>query len=170
MELVFDRTEQDKVYVENLRNKILSDGFNSLTDEQKQQWFSCTLKGAYNYTDRNRVENAVKQINEKLIEYNYMSDELEIVENRSISTIDDNVSVQRYLNNIQQLIDKFFTFSTTPTLPESLDNLDINMANNIEKILYDIYFILNGLENNLIYSGVANSGQTRFWQQKFIRG
>lgn len=167
MELIFDRTEQDKIYVETLRDKILANGFNSLTIEEKASWLSCTLKGAYNYTDRNRVENAVKQINEKLVEYNYMQEILEIVENRDITTIDDKQSANRYLNNIQKLINNFYTLSSTPALPESLDNIDINVANNIEKILNDLYIILRGIENNFVHSGVANCGQARFWQQKF---
>lgn len=167
MKLIFDRTEQDKIYVETLRDKILANGFNSLTNEEKTNWLSCTLKGAYNYTDRNRVENAVKQINEKLIEYNYMSEVLEIVENRDITAIDDKQSANRYLDNIQKLINNFYILTSTPTLPESLDNIDINVANNIEKILNDLYIIIKGLENNFIHSGVANCGQVRFWQQRF---
>lgn len=170
MDLVFDRSSSDVTYANQLRTKVLNNGFDSLTEQERADWQTHALKGFYNYTDKNRVENAVKQINEVLIQYGYMNDVLTIIEDRNIDSIDDKASITRYLNNIQVLINNFYVLQTTPSLPSNLDDLDITKANNIEKILYDINTILVGTLDYMVHSGVSASGQSRMWQNRFRRG
>lgn len=170
MDLVFDRSASDVQYATQLRNKVLTQGFNALTDEEKADWQTHALKGFYNYTDKNRVESAVEQINKILIEYGYMNNTLTIVKDRNMKYIDDKASITRYLNNIQSLIDNFYVLPVTPELVENFDTLDITKANNIEKILYDINNILVGTLDYAVRSGVANCGQNRIWQNRFRRG
>lgn len=170
MDLVFDRSASDVQYATQLRNKVLTQGFNALTDEEKADWQTHALKGFYNYTDKNRVESAVEQINKILIKYGYMNNTLTIVKDRNMKYIDDKASITRYLNNIQALIDNFYVLPVTPELVENFDMLDITKANNIEKILYDINNILVGTLDYAVRSGVANCGQNRIWQNRFRRG
>lgn len=170
MDLVFDRSASDVQYATQLRNKVLMQGFNALTDEEKADWQTHALKGFYNYTDKNRVESAVEQINKILIKYGYMNNTLTIVKDRNMKYIDDKASITRYLNNIQSLIDNFYVLPVTPELIENFDTLDITKANNIEKILYDINNILVGTLDYAVRSGVANCGQNRIWQNRFRRG
>ena len=49
------------------------------------------------------------------------------------------------------------------------DNLNYVKANDIEKILTDIEDLIHGMEQYFVYSGVANSGQSRMWQNRFRR-
>ena len=52
--LITDRTTQDVERVKALQAKAWQD----MTEEEKVEWLS-PLKGSYNYTDLNRVEEAV---------------------------------------------------------------------------------------------------------------
>lgn len=167
MKLIFDRTQEDLQKVLDIRAKLTESGWNSLTDDEKVDWVSCALKGSYNYTDRNRVETAVNIINKKLMEYGYIDYELEVITDRDMQTIDEFVSIKRYLDNIQILMEKFFVLATTPELPSSLDGIDIEKANNIEKILFDLNNIISYIENDYVRMGVGNMGAVRFWQQGF---
>ena len=47
--------------------------------------------------------------------------------------------------------------------------MDYVKANEFEKNLKDIDYILRHMENNFIYCGVASCGQNRVWQQRFRR-
>jgi len=59
--LIFDRTNADVEEVRTLRNKILASGYDSLTTEEKTK-YQAGMKGAYNYTDMNRVGNAISYV------------------------------------------------------------------------------------------------------------
>ena len=63
MNLITDRTAADVERYLTLRNK----GFANLTATEKSEWLS-NMKGAYNYTDLNRVEDAVQYVAGKLRE------------------------------------------------------------------------------------------------------
>lgn len=62
--LIYDRTSEDVAEVRRLWMKFdpeLGD-HGGLTDEEWAEWNSAGMKGAYNYTDLNRVESAVKTL------------------------------------------------------------------------------------------------------------
>ena len=77
----------------------------------------------------------------------------------------------RILVNLTNMRNAFYVKPTTPSVP----NIDLNTPliyndiNSIERILNDINELTQYMENNFVYSGVANSGQTRVWQQRFRR-
>lgn len=48
--LIYDRTQADVNRVFNLKNKILTEGLNALSAEEKAEYMA-GMKGAYNYTD-----------------------------------------------------------------------------------------------------------------------
>ena len=64
--LIYDRTQADVDRVSTLTVKILTGGLSSLTDEEKEEYLA-GMKGAYNYTDLNRVGQAVTYIASKMI-------------------------------------------------------------------------------------------------------
>lgn len=127
---------------------------------------STVSKGAYNYTDLNRVESKVKELNDLLVTYNYMS----ALTTKLDWSMTDKFNVNdgtRYLNNVKAIRQALATYETTPETPSTMANLTYQDANDIEKILVDIEHLLISMENWFVYSGVANSGQNRVWQNRF---
>lgn len=86
-------------------------------------------KGAYNYSDLNRVERAVAEISDRK--------GLSLVTKTDwgmwdIPTVSE---MSRYLNNIQQIRDTLGDAEGIPVLPASMNHLTYADANNIEIIL-----------------------------------
>ena len=66
--LVTDRTQQDVAYVKQLAEKLVT---GIATEAEKAEWKSFALKGAYNYTDLNRVTAAMEDLKLRLEGYGY---------------------------------------------------------------------------------------------------
>ena len=47
----------------------------------------------------------------------------------------------------------------TPPVPESIEGLTWQKANDIEQILFDINALLNNMESSFVYSGEVYSGE-----------
>lgn len=99
---------------------------------------TAATKGAYNYSDLNRVERAVEEIAELA--------GLTLVTKTNwtmwdIPTTDDMV---RYLNNIQAIRGLVSGVSAVPEVPTTMNNLTYTTANDIEKILVAAYAIVGG--------------------------
>lgn len=150
-QLIYDRTQEDVEYASN---------------HPESTEF---LKGAYNYTDLNRVETKVKELNELLNKYNYIAGITTIKLDWSKTDFFTKADSIRYLDNINKIRQVYVVKSTTPTTPTTLNNLNYIKANDIEKILADIEDLIHGMEQYFVYSGVANSGQNRMWQNRFRR-
>lgn len=123
-------------------------------------------KGAYNYTDLNRVEAKVKELNDLLVTYSYMSS-LTTKLNWAYTDLFKQSDATRYLNNVKAIRNALARYSTTPQVPSTMANLTYQGANDIEQILVDIETLLISMENWFVYSGVSNSGQRRLWQNRF---
>lgn len=65
-EMVTDRTSADVSRVEELAAK----GWTGMTTAEQTEW-AAGMKGAYNYTDLNRVTAAMDYINNQLVGYGY---------------------------------------------------------------------------------------------------
>lgn len=89
---------------------------------------TAATKGAYNYTDLNRVENAVKELSEKL------GLTLTTKTDWAMWDIPRSSDMERYLANVKAI--REYIGSSTE-LPDSMDNLTYTDANNIEKILVE---------------------------------
>ena len=90
-------------------------------------------KGAYNYSDLNRVEMAVAELSDMFglglttkTDWNYLN----------IPFDDD---MQRFLSNIRAIRRFYPNPSSAPPLPDSMSKLTYEMANNIEKILVGVF-------------------------------
>ena len=127
---IFDRTEEDVLKVITYDNI----GYKYLTQEQKAEWDN-GLKGALNYVDLNRIEGNIQHL------FNiYGIVGITIKTNWNYTDIVTVNNFQRILNNIDRLRNTFKVYETTPNTP----NIPINTyqkVNEIEKILYDMYFI-----------------------------
>ena len=122
--------------------------------------------GAYNYTDLNRVEAKVKELNDILVTAKYMTT-LTTKLDWTHSDIFTQTDAERYLSNINAVRNALAVKPTTPQTPTTMNRLTYSTANDIEKILVDINDLVVGLRNWFVYSGVSNSGQRRLWQNRF---
>lgn len=128
IEFVTDRTQQ---HVKRLK-KLQSIGWENLSSSQKKEYQGYAAKGAYNYTDLNRVEAAVAEIAPAL--------------GLTLSTSTDwtnwstvHGSLDRYLNNVKAIRDACPGDLGFPPLPDSMNHLTYEGANNIEKVLEIAY-------------------------------
>lgn len=78
---------------------------------------SAELKGAYNYTDLNRVESKVNELATLLTNYNYLAESLTVKTNWTRSDFFNQTNATRYINNIKKLRDSFYVLPTTPQVP-----------------------------------------------------
>ena len=148
--LIFDRTASDVEYARN--------------NPSAEEW----LKGCYNYIDLNRVEEWCKYLSDLLNSYGYVN-LIDEKTNWNVNDIQTVEQMERYLKNVKTLIETFAIKKDTPNLPETMNKLTYSQANDIEKILFDINNLIQYTEKNFVFSGVANCGQNRLWQQRFRR-
>lgn len=145
--LIFDRTNADVTYAK---------------EHQSDNNF---LKGAYNYTDLNRIEEWCEQIATELTNAGYSLS----ITTKTDWDMDDfptQAELERIRSNVAAIKSKFFA---TTNVPSNLNNMTYTKANDLEKVLNEIWNNLYGTENYYVYSGVARAGQNRTWQNRFRR-
>ena len=127
-------------------------------------------RGAYNYTDLNRVESKVAELNAWLISTGYMTEVLSTKTDwhmgNTMGKAQGN-SYLRYLNNVKKIRQAMAVAPNTPSVPTTMNKLTYTMANNIEKILVDKEVQLNSMENYYVYCGVSRFAQPRVYQNRF---
>lgn len=162
LKLITDRTSSDVNYAKSFRGKMWDD----LSTTQKAEYL-LGLKGAYSYTDFNRVENAVQYISDLLNMYGY-SNKVNTKTNWTPEDMQTVREIQRYIDNIAELKNKYYS-SVEGEMPTVFNWLTIEGANYIEKILFDIDRLIIFMSQNFIHSNVGSLGQNRTWQQRFRR-
>jgi len=158
MDFVYDRVQNDVTYVKTL----IAKGWVAMTTTEKAYFLADTVKGAYNYTDFNRVEDNTDEINTSLTSIGFTITLDTKVGSWVITDIPTITETTRILNNIQLMITAYYTYVTTPTLPSDMQNMTFTEANAIEKILFDINSIVLLAIDSFKYCGTFNCGQTSF--------
>lgn len=150
-QLVRDRTREDVDYALECRQKAVY----SVQD----------LKGAYNISDRNRVGRTINYIAECL--RNSGKDEVRIDMKADWNIYDivkpsDNEKVLSSLTELK----KYFPDDKITEIPQSLDSLTYQKANDAEKVLYDFCGVFLRIGDSWVYCGDAfASGFAPFnWQ------
>lgn len=152
--LVTWRTAADVSRVCFLSQKIIA---GTITAEEKAEWLSAEMIGAYNYTDINRVGEAVQFITERLAEIGISvitvgkSDWTE-------SDIPNGSNISYYLEDIQKIRNALVVTEATPQVPNSLSGLDYQKANDIEQILLDIDALITLIMRSWMYAGEVYAG------------
>lgn len=143
MNLIINRTQADVDRVFELASK----GFANMTSAEQAEWLA-GMKGAYNYTDLNRVETAVQYLAEILgVAVTTKTD-------WRVTDVPTPSAMTRYLNNIRSLRKVNSALANTPAVPDSMTNLTYKTANDIEQILLDIEARINSwLRCNEIFCG-----------------
>lgn len=155
-DLIFDRTEADIEAVKALRNKILTEGLTSLTQEEYDTWFG-GMRGAYHHIVLNRVGEAVNFLREEL-------KGLEITVNVTGKTdwkpTDTPTPAQMatYLQNLDALKAALAPVSTVET-PDTMRWLTIQKMNAIERILWDLGNKVRNIQWMWCCCGEASCGE-----------
>lgn len=157
--LITDRTQADV----DLARSMCIKGQNMTADELTA--FLLPLKGMYNYTDWNRVESAVDYVADELVqadtdlrayatsmgvewdsvfEVPYDPDDysnLTIKTDWAESDIPLASQMQRYIDNVQLILSAIPEASVF-WIPNTMDGLTYEYANNIEQVLIDVHTAL----------------------------
>ena len=113
----------------------------------------------YNATDLNRVESQTHYIETLLQMYSYFNSQLNCKQDWLMTDLPTQTQMRRYLNNIKQLMNAYYLKTTTPQLPPDMDDLTIEEANAIERILYDMQILIENMVSQFNYSGELFSGE-----------
>ena len=137
---IYDRTQSDIDYALSQIKK----GNNSLE-----------LKGCFNVTDINRIENNCRYIADRLNVLKYTN---------TITTktwvmygVPNITEVARLINNVVLLIDAYYQSPDAPLLPSTL--LTYEQVNSLEKNLYMIKHLIDEEENEFRFCGTFNCGE-----------
>lgn len=155
LHLITDRTRLDVLYVEKLAEKLKK---GTATTEDLAEWNSASLKGSYNASDLNRVGAAMQYVADRLNSFGYavvISPKVDWMETDSPAVSD----MRLYLSNLAVLRSQFAVMRSTPQIPADMERLTYTEANNIEKILEDIEFLLANTAKGWFYSGDVFSGE-----------
>lgn len=142
--LITDRTQAHV----DLRNRLAKKGWAKMTASEREIWLSGdATKGAYNYTDLNRVESAVAELSE------YMGLGLITKTDWNNWDIPMTSDMNRYYGNVKTIINAFPDVGF-PELPYNMQNLTYETANNIEIALQLAYeHLTNAVRCGEIYCG-----------------
>lgn len=127
--LVTDRAKSDTDRWATLRGK----GFANMTAAEQAEWLA-EMKGAYNYTDLNRVGEAMNYVASRFETYGYMAD-VTARTNWAISDKPSNEDLTKYLCDLCILRGILSVMQSTPPVPDSMEDLTYQEANDIERIL-----------------------------------
>lgn len=154
MAFITNRTQGDVARRAELARK----GIVNMTEAELAEWLAPS-KGAYNYTDLNRVENAVAKIDSYLIA---LDRDGVPYPTRSWSARDvpDATDMQRYIANVRAIRSALPELHhIMPQAPASMVNLTYEGANAIEEILsYAMQYVESKIQT-FPFSGEIYGGE-----------
>lgn len=176
--LIYDRTQEDVDRVSTLKTKALTGGWDSLTDDEQDEWLA-GMRGAYNYTDLNRVGSAVEYLADRFVSipvelaayraekgvadsgiFQVPYDPTAVaVSPKTDWSVEDTPTDQQaavFLNNLSVLRALLTLPADAPVVPSTLSKLTFDTANNIEYLLYLIHARLTAIEAQ-IYVYIENA-------------
>lgn len=177
IEMITDRSLSDVEIAKSLIKK----GFQNMTNEEKQSFLS-GLKGAYNYTDVNRVESAVEYLAERLVktpeelrefsensgvywyenffDVEYSPEDYKGIEAKNDWKLNDEFTEEERQKYLQKILYVLGALDAVPSeFPQTLKGLTHSGANTIEKSLVDFDNSLKGLQKakETLITGTAKS-------------
>jgi len=155
--LITDRTQADVAYAAYLNAKV----WEEFTAEEINDWRS-GLKGTYNFTDLNRIGEAVLYIASRLDTAGYhvsVSPRTDFDED----TIEPPNEIEAQLSAVRALRNVIAIPSSTAALPADMDRLKWDEANAIENLLKVIDEYLSNLMEEYFHCGQITCGQ--IWEE-----
>lgn len=160
--LVTDRTQQHVRRILNLMQQIAG---GTATQAEINEFLANrgdgdtdTWKGAYNYTDLNRVGQWVAYLTERLAGIGLFPVTV-AKDDWTEADYVDAASLAYYLDDLAKIRSALAVPSTTPALPESMDALNYTKANNIETILGVVNTLIDNTKQAFVYSGEPYAGE-----------
>lgn len=153
IQLITDRTRADVDKVVSLSAK----GLAVMTPQEREEYLTL-LKGSYNSSDLNRVGSAMKGLESLFNECGYLVS----VNPKTDWTQEDEPTreqMSQYLYCVSILRRALTVKADTPIVPDDMEGLTYQEANNIEKILQDVEFLLKNSLAAVFYSGDIYSGE-----------
>lgn len=165
VEMITDRSASDVLTAKGLIKK----GFQNMTEDEKNRFLS-GLKGAYNYSDVNRVETAIKYLVdtmlqiyeqniqlaeelgvswESIYDVPYNPKDYESIVTKNDWQIYDMFTKAYRINFLNKIIHVLSALINIPDdFPTNFDGFDYKKANIIEKSLEDFNVALTDLKSN----------------------
>lgn len=144
LNLITDRSQAHVNRLLALQNR----GWANMTAAEQEAWYGEIAKGAYNYTDLNRVETAVGVL------ARILNMSLTTKTNWTMWDKPTQSDMSRYLGNVAKIRERCSFVKNLPTLPTDMNNLNYKAANNIELVLLRVYeYMESCVQAGEIYSG-----------------
>lgn len=137
--LIFDRTELDVAELQAVTAKLVA----GTATAAERAAFLAGMKGAYNYTDLNRVGAAVEYLTALLNSLGYNVPTLPVTDWQE-GDIPFSARMAQYLANITELRNRLPYVA--PEAPADMTGLTYQEANNIEEILYTLEDVLEAMQ------------------------
>lgn len=153
VKLVTDRTAADVARWKALHDK----GWEAMTAEEREEW-RAGMKGSYNHTDMNRVENAVRELAARF-QKKGITLSLITKTDWTQSSWPTRTDMHRYFQNVAVIREAVGLNLGAPTAPTVTASFDYNKANDIEKILETVGNWMDRVEASQRYSGDLYLGE-----------
>lgn len=151
-ELITDRTQADVDRVKYLKRKYMSG--ESWTDSERNEYFY-NVKGAYNFSDMNRVGEATQYIKSL---YDSIGEPIDVSPKTDwkVEDIPTQEQMETYLGNIQTIKK---ASGSKLELPLTMTKLNYEGANQIERVLIEANDIAIDKTRDFIYSGEFSANE-----------
>lgn len=153
--LITDRTASDVAEAISLAQKISTGN----ATEVEITEFLTVMKGSYNYTDMNRVGQAVAYLRDRLRDDAGTSVEVAPKTDWANGDIPTTEQAAQYISDVKSIRAAFILPDGTPEAPDTLTGLTYSQANAIETILYNLNTTIDALKITLITSGEVFAGE-----------
>lgn len=122
-----------------------------------EKFLQANLKGTYNYTDLNRVNEAMTYLDGILNYFGYSTNYSEQKIIWEEESVPNESQMELYLKNVRALRSVFPVPDGTPYPPDSMTFLKVDGANNIEKILKILNELLENMQHAFQHCGAPFS-------------
>lgn len=150
--LVTDRTQAD---LSNLKALLARAG--SWTEADRAEFNRAQHKGAYNYTDLNRVTEAMECLDSTFRARGYTTGYMRVKDVWYAEDVPTAVQMQQYLRNVEALR-SVLADGVSTTVPLTMEGLSAEEANDIEQVLVTINDLLQRMLLTLVPCGTATCG------------
>ncbi|WP_417051034.1 hypothetical protein [Dysosmobacter welbionis] len=157
--LIFDRTQADVDRVFELKNKILTGGGLSALTSEEQTEYMAGMKGAYNYTDFNRIGEAISYLVERMKALAIYDDSIIPKVDWAVGDWPTQSQISNLLTCLTKLRAKLNLPANAPSVPGSMDYMTYQLANDIEQLLFMIDSRVTQTTAPFPYTGVRYCGQ-----------
>lgn len=137
-----------------------SDDTIETSDNQRLEIYTITptqRKGAYNYTDLNRVSLAAVELTERFADKGYIIPQRVGKSDWKTADVPTKAQLEAYLYNVKAL--EGMLLNNRVELPDSMNRLNFQSANNIEQALVNVDNLLNHIGLGDLYAGEVFAGE-----------